>query len=120
MAEVPQSETNFQTTVIDLAKTLGWRVLHFRGVRVQRKDGSTYYQTPVGADGAGFPDLVLAKTGHPIYFVKLKSQSGKLSATQEEWRKVLDRSSSPYLVLRPSDWDMVVKILSPQVRQVSG
>jgi len=48
------SEADFQTRVIDLARQLGWRVAHFRKTRVQRKDGSTFWETPVAADGKGF------------------------------------------------------------------
>jgi hypothetical protein len=52
------SEAQFQQQVIDLARLCGYRVAHFRTVRVQRKGGSVYYTTPVQADGAGWPDLV--------------------------------------------------------------
>lgn len=97
-----QSEAAFQQQVIDLARLCGWRVGHFRSVHVQRKDGTTYWQTPVQADGAGFPDLVLAKKGRAPLFVELKAEDGALSMDQRAW---LDALGDVARVWRPSDWD---------------
>jgi hypothetical protein len=55
------SETVFQNDVIIYAHSTGWFVSHFRGVRIQRQDGSVYYQTPCSADGKGLPDLLMVR-----------------------------------------------------------
>lgn len=47
------SEAELQSAVIELARTLGYRVAHFRAARTAQG-----WRTPVEADGAGFPDLV--------------------------------------------------------------
>ena len=107
----PQTEAQFMGAVIDLARSLGWKCAHFRSVRVQRKDGNSYYATPVAADGSGFPDLILAKPGCPIYFLELKVGKGKVSPAQEEWLGLLNRAGSPALVVRPEDFDKLVRIL---------
>mgnify|MGYP003677610739 FL=1 len=77
------SEAQFQKQVIQLAQLLGWRVAHFRAAQTSRG-----WRTPVAADGAGFPDLVLARRGQLI-FAELKTQRGKLSNAQECWQEAL-------------------------------
>lgn len=110
-AKLPQiSEADFQNQVVAIARANGWKVAHFRGVRVQRKDGSVYYQTPVGADGRGFPDLVFARIKNDerkIIFAELKSNIGKLSDEQYEWVKL----TGAY-VWRPNDIEDIERILT--------
>ena len=101
------SEDEFQTQVISLAHLLGWKIAHFRGVRTQRRDGSVFYQTPVQADGKGFPDLVMVKDKRVIY-AELKSEKGVLSVEQKEWLRLLalDKKREVYC-WRPSEiWDI--------------
>ena len=54
------SEKDLQRGIIDLACALGYRVAHFRPVQT-----STAWRTPVAADGAGWPDLVLISGRRP-------------------------------------------------------
>jgi hypothetical protein len=89
------SEAELQTAVIDLAHRLGWRVAHFRPAQNSR--GA--WRTAVSADGAGFPDLVLARKGRVI-FAELKAKNGRIGHEQEAWLAVLPDS----LVWRPDDW----------------
>lgn len=105
------SEDEFQTQVISLARMLGWHVAHFRGVRTQRKDGSIFYQTPVQADGKGFPDLVMVK-GRRVIYAELKSEKGKLSQEQKEWLDLLavDKKREVYC-WRPSELESIQEIL---------
>ena len=101
------SEDEFQTQVISLAHLLGWKIAHFRGVRTQRKNGTVFYQTPVQADGKGFPDLVMVKDKRVIY-AELKSEKGVLSVEQKEWLRLLalDKKREVYC-WRPSEiWDI--------------
>ena len=104
------SEAEFQDTVILLAKGYGWKVAHFRGVRVQRANGSTYYQTPVQADGAGFPDLVLVR-GNRLVFSELKRENGKPTPAQEDWISALDLAQAAVYVWRPRDLDAIHQVL---------
>jgi hypothetical protein len=79
------TEAEFQKIVIDMSHLFGWRVAHFRPARVTR-NGKETWETPVAADGRGFPDLVLAKAGRTL-FRELKTNSGKVSDEQHEWLK---------------------------------
>jgi hypothetical protein len=105
------TEDEFQTQVISLAHMLGWKIAHFRGVRTQRKDGSVFYQTPVQADGKGFPDLVMVK-GKRVIYAELKSMTGKLSQEQKEWLDLLvtDKKREVYC-WRPNELEQIQEIL---------
>lgn len=106
--KVVETEREFQNKVIELAHLNHWLVAHFRPARVLRH-GKEIYETAVGADGKGFPYLVLVRGGE-IIFAELKSENGKLSPEQETWRFALD-SVSLCVVWRPSDWDAIVELL---------
>lgn len=98
------TEKEFQKQVIELAQLFGWRVAHFRAARVIR-GGTESWRTPVEADGAGFPDLVLAKGGR-VLFVELKTDSGLsgLSDAQRDWLAALGPQA---VVWRPADWETI-------------
>lgn len=100
------TESEFQKRVIAFAQLHGWRVAHFRCVRVQRRDGSCYYQTPVAADGAGFPDLVLVRPPRLIA-AELKVGGNTTSEEQDEWIRLLAASGAETYVWKPSDWERV-------------
>jgi hypothetical protein len=94
------TEAQLQAAVIDLAHLLGWKVAHFRPARTARG-----WRTPVSADGAGFPDLVLAKPGQPVIFAEVKPERGHLRPDQTDWLRTLDESAGCKAVLwRPADW----------------
>lgn len=102
------SEEQFQETVIELARRLGYKVAHFRPA--MKKDGS--WITPVAADGSGFVDLLLV---HPIkqrvIFTELKSRQGKLTPEQLIWADILKQAKQEYYLWRPEDWEEIVNIL---------
>jgi hypothetical protein len=60
------------------------------------------WRTAVAADGAGFPDLVLA-SADGVAFVELKSAKGRLSERQKEWIAVLEPHVD-MMVWYPADW----------------
>jgi hypothetical protein len=97
-------EADLQAAVIDLAHLYGWRIFHARPAQNARGN----WRTPVSADGAGFPDLVMARK-HEVVIVELKSQAGRLRPEQTEWLADLaaidptDRRLRTF-VWRPSDW----------------
>jgi hypothetical protein len=89
-------EEAFQQQVIDLAHLYGWRVAHFRPARTDRG-----WRTPVAADGAGFPDLVLVRDAE-IIFAELKTDKGRLRDEQAVWIAALEHVSAALAVLM--DW----------------
>jgi hypothetical protein len=109
-AGLPLSEAAFQHRVIDLAHGLGWSVGHLRKVRVQRGD-STYWETPIAADGAGLPDLLLCR--ERLLWAELKTDDPRrqLEPPQEAWRDRFIRAGVEWYLWRPSDWPRVVEVL---------
>ena len=69
------TETELQAAVIEVAHLFGWRCAHFRPAMT--KHG---WRTPVAADGAGWPDLLLCR--ERTIAVELKSAKGRLSLEQ--------------------------------------
>lgn len=101
------TEAQWQKQVVDLAHTYHWRVAHFRAARMP----SGRYATPVQADGAGFPDLVLVRDGRLI-FAELKVGTGKLSSRQVDWFVDLDAvaDEAPNVIMRvwfPADVEAI-------------
>ena len=90
-------EADFQQQIIDLARHLGYeKVAHFRPAMNRRGQ----WMTPVAADGAGFPDLLLVRGERwdsdesRLVFVEVKGAKGKLSDAQREWNSVLVRTKA--------------------------
>lgn len=106
-------EKDWQRQVIDLAQLCGWRVAHFRPARTEHG-----WRTPVEADGAGFPDLVLVRDG-VVIFAELKADRGRVSDAQEAWIEALSKVDDEAFghvrtfVWRPADFDEVRAELAP-------
>lgn len=92
-------ESDFQRTVIATARYLGWRVAHF--TRAVTPSGG--WVTPVQADGAGFPDLVLVR--ERVVYAELKSDKGRVSPRQREWLQALTGAGQEAYVWRLADWN---------------
>lgn len=105
-----ESEAAFQQRVIDLAHQHNWLVAHFRPARCVRPDGTVYYETPVQADGAGFPDLVLVRD--IVIFAELKSDKGTVKIEQRAWLDRLHQANAYSVLWRPKDWELVTRILT--------
>ena len=101
------TEKVWTAQVIEVAHMFGYLVAHFRPA-INRRG---HWQTPVQADGAGFPDLVLCKPGRNVKFVELKTERGKLSPAQERWLNDLRLAGQEVYVWRPSDWNKAVEVL---------
>lgn len=97
------TEADWQTTVVDLARLRGWMVGHFRPGRT--RDG---WRTAVAYDGAGFPDLCLARDGQ-VLFLELKTDSGQTTSFQRDWLRELGDHAH---IIRPSDWEHLQELLS--------
>jgi len=102
-----QSGAAWEQQIIALAHLWGWTVASFRSVRVQRRDGSSYFATPVQADGAGWPDLVLVR-GDRLLFRELKTDRAVTRRAQREWLSRLAATGADVGVWRPRGWDQIV------------
>lgn len=91
-------EKDLQQAVLDLAALLDWQAAHFRPAMT--KSGN--WVTPVGADGKGFPDLVLVRDR--VLFVELKSAAGSLTREQAEWGARLLVAGAEWMTWKPADW----------------
>ena len=104
------SEAKFQEMTVALAHQHGWKVVHIRRVRVQRKDGTIYYETPFGYDGKGFPDLLLVR--ERVIFVELKAGSNKPSEEQVAWHEAVRSAGSECYCWWPRDWAEIEGVLT--------
>jgi hypothetical protein len=59
---------------------------------------------------SGFPDRVLARDR--IIFAELKTATGRLSDSQEEWLEALARAGGEVYLWRPDDLDEIAKVLA--------
>lgn len=110
MKQRGRPEYDFQRLVIGIAQRAGWKVGHFRGVRVLHKDGSTNWQTPVDADGAGFPDTLMLR-GHERLVAELKVGHNKPSPAQKAWLQAFEIAGIPAFTWTPNDMAEITKVL---------
>jgi VRR-NUC domain len=103
-ATQPITERGFQVAVIQAAQVLGWQVAHFRPAQTAHG-----WRTPVAADGAGFPDLVLVRDR--VLFCELKTGKGKLSAAQEDCLGALATAGTSVHCWTPDDWNEIEQVL---------
>ena len=104
------SEKDFQRGIIDLAQALGYRVAHFRPAQTSKG-----WRTPVAADGAGWPDLVLVSgRRRRVVYLELKRDSGAVRAEQAGWIRELHAAGAEVFVARPRNLQAVAAILGPQ------
>jgi hypothetical protein len=87
---------------MDTAKLRGWRVVHYRPVRV----GNRWLTALTGDPGA--PDLILARAGR-VLLVELKTDTGPFGPGQREWLAALGEHGQ---VWRPADWAHIQKELA--------
>lgn len=76
-------ERDWQRDIIRLARTLGWKVAHFRPAQTSKG-----WRTSVAADGAGFPDLILVRDR--LIAAELKNEKGRVTEEQAEWIAALE------------------------------
>ncbi len=107
-------EADWQRTVVDLARTLGWLALHVADSRKEVMNHRTRERRLVGdRDAAGLPDWLLIRDR--VLFVELKRQDGQLSARQCEVLDALDEAGAEWFVWRPADYHQAVQVLSERV-----
>lgn len=89
------TETQFQTTILELARSRCWVDYHTLDSR--------------GSQG-GWPDLVLIRPPQ-LLFVELKAPKGRVSALQQFWLDGLGVAGVDARLWRPADWDEIVDVL---------
>lgn len=97
MTQLVMSEEDLKTTVIDMCRTLGLLVAHFRPAQTAKG-----WRTPIEADGAGFPDLVIVGPGG-VLFWETKSAKGKASKDQKCWLARLNQAGAQARLIKPCD-----------------
>lgn len=91
-------ERTFQDQVIELAFLLGWELIY------HENDSRR-------VTSAGFPDLVLCRTGR-LLFLELKKVGGKVSPAQKAWLDTLGTVPGvEVLVATPEDWPRLESVL---------
>ena len=94
-APLALTEKEFQAQVVDLAKTLGYRVYHpWLSIRSER----------------GWPDLALFKPGR-FLLAELKTDKGKVTDRQTEMLADLKAAGVEVHLWRPADFDAIVEVL---------
>jgi len=88
------TEKEFQQTVVDMARLLGWRVYHTHDSRRSEP---------------GFPDLCLVRDR--IVFLELKTATGKVTPEQAGWISAITAAGGTALAVRPKDLPEIEKAL---------
>ena len=102
VAQTALSERTFQGQVLAAARQCGWLAYHTQDSRGSAK---------------GFPDLVLAKSGHPLYCWELKTKEGKTTTEQQHWLHVLPLTGPAQVgVYRPADLEGLLAVLARQAK----
>lgn len=96
-ADPVMAEKQFARIVVDLAKTLGYRV---------------YFTWNSLHSPGGFPDLTLLHAGKKrLLFAELKSSRGELTVEQREWLADLHVSGAEAYCWKPDELERIVEIL---------
>lgn len=101
-----------QKGIIHEARLKGWRVAHFPAIRVEWG-----YQTPVAADGKGFPDLLLVRDR--VIVAEVKGDGDSLKPHQALWIEAFQLAGQEVYVWTPRDWrdGVIERILSSRSRE---
>lgn len=95
--KLPQEgEKQFQDAITDLALRLGWKVYHTFDSR---------------RSTSGFPDLFMVK-GKRAIAAELKTNTGKVSDTQQPWLDALAATGIEVYVWRERDKQLIASILA--------
>lgn len=86
-----------QKAIVATARALGWRVAHFPPVQTERG-----WRVPVGADGKGWPDLVLVR--ERVLVLEVKGAGDYLKPEQEMWLGAFRLAGVTALVATPVMW----------------
>lgn len=91
-------EKDWQRTVRDLARTLGWR--------------RAYHTFDSRRSDTGFPDLVLVRDR--VIFLELKRETGTTTQAQRDWITALHHAQAEVYVARPRHLQALATVLGPR------
>ena len=94
-------EAAYQRMVVDLLTMYRFRVFHTYDSR---------------RSAPGFPD-VIATDGQRLFVWEFKTERGQVSPDQEAWIVALRPFATDARVVRPSDWDELVAIITGRLPQ---
>lgn len=90
MVAKTMTEKQLQDAIVGAAQRLNWLVYHTHDSRRSQP---------------GFPDLVLVHPGRKVtLFRELKTMTGKVTTTQQQWLDGLTTAGQDAAVWRPTDW----------------
>jgi len=104
----PETESDFQRRVIDLAGSLGWTCLHLPRVAMRRRGELVHLTATVG--GRGYPDLTLFRDR--VVYAELKAAGGRLRPEQAKWRDRIRAAGGEWHLWKPADWTDIVGVLT--------
>lgn len=104
MLAEPITEAQWQATVVELLGALGYRHLHVRRTIGRGRKWTT------ATNLAGWPDLLAWRPGR-VVAIELKSESGRPTSAQLEVLESLADAGVEGRVVRPSEWDDLVRWL---------
>jgi hypothetical protein len=109
LARTASSEAEFSDVFRTLAERFGWKAMHLRTVRIQRADGSVYYETAYEGDGKGEFDWQLLRD----CLLKVELKFGKGKPTPEQMERLADYKLAGVeaYIWWPADWDEIVRRL---------
>lgn len=90
-------EKDWQRTVTDLARQLGWRIYHTHDSR---------------RSAHGFPDLVLVRDRDRVIYLELKREKTRPTPEQVAWLRDLIGAGAEAYIARPSDLEQLAQILA--------
>jgi len=82
-----------------LARIYAWKIAHFRPAMTTRG-----MRTPVSADGAGFPDLVMIKQRRLLVVELKSSNAGRIPFEQIAWLQAFRDAGAEAWIWRPEHW----------------
>ena len=100
------SEKDLQNAIMEYLGYNGWLRAHFRPAKTQAGNWITAMQ-----GDTGYPDVTAVK-GHRLVFAELKTEKGKITATQEQWLDALALAHREVYVVRPSTLNVFYAVLN--------
>ena len=93
----PQSESRFQTVIVQLARTLRWTHIYHPWSSIH--------------SASGWPDLFMVR-GQRAIAAELKTDRGRVTVAQQEWQDALAQVPGiETYVWRPSDFQEITRVL---------
>lgn len=93
--------SEIQDGIAALARTHGWRAVHFSPGRVK----GDRYVTVFAYDSKGWPDLFLVHPGWGrLLAIEVKGDGDSLTAEQDEWLLCLRLAGVETAVITSNDW----------------